>query len=272
MHGIHKATDQWCNTFRPRPRLAFGRSFRSCLGALGLALLGLGSLWAGIDDRSSTARGDNILELFEARYRSAKALSAVFLEQFRDNGKLIRREAGRAYFLHPGKMRWDYEAPEKNTFLVDGKYVWFYSPADRTATRIPTKQSEDWRTPLAFLTSAMRLSRICARIEEQSGGAGSEPGDFVFQCTLRSSKEVGGSGAAVRLRQQDQGPPVVFEVSAKGELRRIVVPQEGRTQLEFSFKDWEWNPALPKNWFEFVPPPGAVIVDGQLSDAPGLRQ
>lgn len=135
MYGTYKATKRWRDASRPRLRLAFGRSFRLCLGALGLALWGLGSLWAGSNDRFSTARGDSILELFEARYRAAKTLSAAFLEQFLDDGKLVRREAGRAYFLHPGRMRWNYEAPEKNTFLVDGKYVWFYSPADRTATR-----------------------------------------------------------------------------------------------------------------------------------------
>src|ERR1700756_2695997 len=123
-----------------------------------------------------------VLSFFESRYRSAKTLSAVFLEQFSDNGKLVRREAGRAYFLHPGKMRWDYGAPEKNVFLVDGKYVWFYSPGDHTATRMPTKKSEDWRTPLAFLTSDMKLSRICARVEQESGVMPSESGNRVFRC------------------------------------------------------------------------------------------
>jgi len=257
------------SVFHPGRQSSAVRLAKIVLCALRLALAGSIALWSVI---AVTAMTGTPLELFEARYRSAKTLSAVFLEQFSDNGKLIRREAGRAYFLHPGRMRWDYEAPEKNTFLVDGRYVWFYSPADRTATRIPTNQSEDWRTPLAFLTSDMKLSRICARVEEDSGGMGSEPGNFVFRCILRGSKEGTNSRSAVRMRHQDQGPPVVFEISAKGELRRIVVPQEGRTQLEFSFKDWKWNPTLPKNWFEFAPPQGAVIVDGQLSDAPGLRQ
>ena len=101
---------------------------------------------------------------FEAKYQGATRLQATFLERYRENGQIVRVEAGEAYFLRPGKMRWDYQAPEKNTFLVDGKYVWFYSPADHTATRMPAKQSEDWRTPLAFLTSHMKLSRLCSKI------------------------------------------------------------------------------------------------------------
>ena len=65
---------------------------------------------------------------------------------------------------------------------------------------------------------------------------------------------------------------MLFEVTPQGQLRRIVIAQEGRTQLEFSFKEWLWNPALPKSWFEFVPPIGVAIVDGLLSEEPGLRQ
>lgn len=277
MYGTYKVTNRWRDAFRPRLRLAFGRSFWLCLGALGLAFWGLCSLWAGSNDRSSTARGDSILELFEARYRAAKTLSAVFLEQFSDNGKLVRKEAGRAYFLHPGRMRWDYEAPEKNMFLVDGKYVWFYSPSDHTATRMPTRKSEDWRTPLAFLTSARKLSEVCARIEAETSAPPSEAGDFLFRCTLRGSPE--DASTAVKTRKPSEArpleghqPPVLFELSPDGELRRVRIAQEGRIQLEFSFKDWQWNPVLPKGWFEFVPPTGVAIVDGQLSDAPGLRQ
>src|SRR5437879_1243590 len=97
------------------------------------------------------------LAALEARYRRATALEANFLERYRENGKEVRVEAGRAYFLRPGKMRWEYEKPEKNLFLVDGKYVWFYAPDDHTATRMPAKQSDDWRTPIAFLTTGMKL-------------------------------------------------------------------------------------------------------------------
>jgi len=260
--------------FEPRNRPFCVRLACLCLAAVALAFGGLRALWA--EGNTTYSNADRILELFEARYRSAKVLSAVFMEQFSDNGKLVRRESGRAYFLHPGKMRWDYESPERNMFLVDGKYVWFYSPVDHTATRMPTKKSQDWRTPLAFLTSDMKLSRLCSRIEAERGALPSESGYLVFRCTTRYSEE-GGDG--VRLRpnaghqpQQEQGRPVVFEVSPEGELRRILVTQEGRIQLEFLFKNWQWNPQLAKDWFEFVPQAGVTIVDGQLSDPSGLRQ
>jgi outer membrane lipoprotein carrier protein len=263
------------NSFQLRKWPSLVRSLHPWLPMFALAIFGSGPPWAADATSSFSASPDKVLELFETRYRSAKTLSAVFLEQFSENGKLVRKEAGRAYFLHPGKMRWDYEAPEKNMFLVDGKYVWFYSSADHTATRMPAKKSEDWRTPLAFLTSDMKLSRICARVEPDRKEVPSESGDLVFRCTMRTSQ---GGDTGVRTRDQPVRPPlreegsVLFELSPDGELRRIVIAQEGRTQLEFSFKEWLWNPALPKSWFEFVPPIGVAIVDGLLSDESGMRQ
>jgi len=220
-----------------------------------------------------------VLRLFEARYGGARTLEAKFLERYLENGQLVRAEAGNAYFLRPGRMRWDYEAPEKNTFLMDGKYVWFYSPADHTVTRMPAKQSEDWRTPLAFLTSHMKLSRIFARLEFASDMRAETSGGLVFRCELReASQQVTVKGTdqplseARSYKDAASARAVFFEVSGEGELKRIVVPQEGGMQLEFSFSGWKWDPGLDKTLFQFVPPQGVAIVEGLLPDEPGLRQ
>src|SRR5437879_13385217 len=67
---------------------------------------------------------------FEAVYRGARTLQVTFLERYSENGHIVRTEAGIAYFRRPGKMRWEYESPEKNLFLVDGK------SADRKERRV----------------------------------------------------------------------------------------------------------------------------------------
>src|SRR5438270_8380811 len=95
------------------------------------------------DNRSTVAA---IIKKFETAYRPAHTLKASFLEQYFDNGKLLRAEAGEAYFLKPGKMRWEYQSPEANLFVVDGKWSWFYVPADHTVTRLRAKASSDART------------------------------------------------------------------------------------------------------------------------------
>jgi outer membrane lipoprotein carrier protein len=220
------------------------------------------SIGFGLSNGPAAETSELLLRQFEARYRDAETLQVTFLERYFDNGRVVRVEAGDAYFLRPGKMRWDYQSPEKNTFLVDGKYVWFYSPADHTATRMPAKQSQDWRTPIAFLTSHVKLSRFCSEVSVAQDQKPIQFGNTLYHCTLR-----GAPGPESSAKKS-----VYFEVSPAGELSRIMIPQEGGIEIEFGFSAWRWNPLLDRSLFQFLPPVGVAIVDGLLPDTPGLRQ
>jgi outer membrane lipoprotein carrier protein len=203
----------------------------------------------------------------EAQYRGAKTLQATFLERYLENGAVVRSEAGTAYFRRPGKMRWEYQRPEKDLFLVDGKTAWFYVPADHTATRVPAKQSEDLRTPLALLAGRMKISRICSRVEL----AGKEPplreGDAVLRCVVRGeSKNADSEAQADNALTANASDAIFFEVAREtGELARLIVRQAGGIAVEFRFENWRFDPPIPETMFHFEPPPGVAIVNGELA-------
>jgi outer membrane lipoprotein carrier protein len=204
----------------------------------------------------------------EARYRTAKTLQATFLERYAENGSVLRSEAGTAYFRRPAKMRWEYEHPEKELFLVDGKTAWFYVPADHTVTRVPAKQSEDLRTPLALLAGEMKISRICARVELADNEKPLRDGDAVLRCKVRGEKK-GAAGA--EQPESALGPngsdAIFFEVDRQtGELARLIVRQAGGVEVEFRFENWRFDPPIPETMFHFVPPAGVAIVNGELAD------
>ena len=106
-----------------------------------------------------------MVKALEARYSHARTLEAAFYERYTTGGQGGQAESGTVYFSKPGRMRWDYESPGKKMFLVDGKNVWLYVPADHTASKASLKESADWRTPLALLTGNAHLERLCGRIE-----------------------------------------------------------------------------------------------------------
>lgn len=203
----------------------------------------------------------------EARYRGAKTLQATFLERYVENGTVLRTEAGTAYFRRPGKMRWEYERPEKDLFLVDGKTAWFYVPADHTVTRVPAKQSEDLRTPLALLAGQMKISRICARVELADAEKPLREGDTVLRCRVRGEKQ---SAASTDESESALGAgasdAVFFEIAPdSGELARLIVRQRGGVEVEFRFENWRFDPSIPDTMFRFEPPAGVAIVNGELA-------
>jgi len=214
-----------------------------------------------------SAEVKKLVSLFETRYRLARTLQATFLERYSENEKLVRTEAGTAYFRRPGKMRWEYESPERDLFLVDGKTAWFYVPTDHTVMRVPAKQSTDWHTPLALLAGEMRVSRVCAKVELADREKSESEQNVLLRCELRGAGADPSSKDSSTQAFPDAGTPdlVFFEiVRATGDLVRLLVRQSGGVEVELRFANWRLNPPMADSAFRFEVPVGVAIVNGEL--------
>jgi len=159
-------------------------------------------------------------------------------------------------------MRWEYRSPEPNLYLIDGKWSWFYVPADHTVTRIRAKESADWRTPLALLAGEMKVSRICAQVTVNTGTRAAISSNVVLRCELRGSATARSEREGSTTFEAEHNR-VFFEVNpANGELARILISDPGGVQVEFRFADWQFDPHLDSKLFRFEPPKGVAIVDG----------
>jgi outer membrane lipoprotein carrier protein len=205
---------------------------------------------------------NSVRRALEARYQHARTLRASFFERYTDGNGGALAESGTVYFSRPGRMRWEYESPEQKLFIVDGTNVWFYIPADHTASRAKLKDSSDWRTPLALLTGKADLSKLCRSIQlvgpDASNAAekGTEleelavpPGNSVLLCLPR---DVSGTDAPFQ---------VLFETDPDAQLVRVLIREPGHVETEFRFGNWEENGLIPEIKFHFQPPPGVAIVD-----------
>jgi len=251
---------------------------------LALTALAIFSLASALPVASASSPELEPIRRMEHRYRSAKTLQATFLERYTENDRTVRVESGVAYFRRPGKMRWEYAAPENNLFLIDGKMAWFYVPADHTVTRVPAKQSTDWRTPLALLAGETKVSRVCARVALARDQPPEKAGDAVFSCTLRGSAESNArsadkhakSGEASKVtspKNSEQEDTVLLEIAREsGELVRIVVRNKGGVGIEFHFANWLDNPPIAEALFHFEPPPGVAIVNAELPSETPIPQ
>lgn len=208
-----------------------------------------------------TSRTNAVVRAFESRYRHAATLKAAFYERYSDRKGSGQAESGTVYFSRPGRMRWEYESPQKKLFIVDGTNVWFYIPDDHTASRAKLKQSSDWRTPIALLANNADLNRICRNIEllpptgrPSAAAAPAAPApsaDSVLRCTPRAGSD-------------ETGQPItdlLLTIDPQGYLVRVLIQQPGTVSTEFRFGNWEENLRISEVLFHFQPPPGVEVVD-----------
>jgi outer membrane lipoprotein carrier protein len=73
---------------------------------------------------------DTVLKEVEKRYTGSQ-FSAEFLQESTIKSMEITDFAsGRLYVRYPGMMRWEYEKPERQAIITDGKKLWIYRPQD----------------------------------------------------------------------------------------------------------------------------------------------
>ena len=183
-----------------------------------------------------------VLKGVEARYNRAGTLAVHFEQRYLQGGRAQRAESGELSLRKPGRMRWQYEQPAGKLFVSDGKFVWFYSPAENRAERSKLKSVDDFRAPLAFLLGKLDFRR--------------DFGQFEF-------KEAGGESQIVALPKNDRTPytRVEFTVTGDNVIRRLVVQGADATVMEFVFSAERVNPALSEALFRYAPPAGAEVVE-----------
>ena len=89
----------------------------------------------------------------QRKYDGVKDFSADFVHTYR--GGVLKQQAverGRLLVRKPGKMRWEYTAPEKKLFVSDGRKIYSYIPQDRQVVVSTMPQDGDAPTPALFLT------------------------------------------------------------------------------------------------------------------------
>src|SRR5690348_13689828 len=98
----------------------------------------VGAVVAALAAAAPTAA--EVAEGIQQQYDKVRDFSADFTHVYR--GGVLKKqltERGKVLIKKPGKMRWEYAAPENNVFVSDGSKVYSYIPADKqvTVTDVP---------------------------------------------------------------------------------------------------------------------------------------
>src|SRR2546429_9768997 len=104
-------------------------------------------LFCALSAAATPQAAQNYVRQLETTYKNARTLQPNFLQIYSEGSRVTRAESGVAYFRRPGKIRWENASPEKNLFIVDGKFELFFVPADRTNSRVAARLMAVCRPP-----------------------------------------------------------------------------------------------------------------------------
>lgn len=154
------------------------------------------------------------------------------------------RETGRLYLARPGRMRWEYAAPDAKVALLDGDRTLLYLPGDRQMLR--GRLTAETSPLPALLAGSARLASV-------------------FEARLVGP--VAGTRGAVALRLLPRRPSDGFEEvtlhvrAADGSIVGAEVVDGAGNRMLYRFSSMRRNGGVSSSVFRFVPPKGTEIID-----------
>ena len=219
-------------------------------------LIAAAAVWSalapGLGAASASAASlplDQYINRVQKSYHEVRAMRADFTQTY-DSGGGSRVESGTVVFARGGRMRWDYQEPEKKVFVSNKKQVLLYLPEQNQLDLSSVKQSEDYRIPFRLLLSRLDLRKIFSKFEDANNAFQHPAEDRVIIAYPKHAEKLGYKH-------------VVMEFDPEMNIRRLVIVYAGNSVMKFSFSHIDRNPKLSDSLFEFTAPPGTQIINHQ---------
>jgi outer membrane lipoprotein carrier protein len=204
------------------------------------------ALWATVAAAGTTPapKVGEVVRKLQARYDATKDFTADFTQtvEAATLGQPLQ-STGLVFFKRPGRMRWEFVAPEKQTIVADGKTLWVYQPDSHQVLKAPFRAAFQSATPISFLLGVGELAR-----------------DFDPTLVAADKSDV------IRLKlvpkQEHQIGVLVLDVSPKTYdivAAEVTDPLGNVTRLKFS--NMKRDVGLDDAKFTFRAPPGTDVVE-----------
>ena len=196
----------------------------------------------------------SIAQGVDEHYNQLRTLQAEFTEVYRGSG-MERTESGTVWLAKggmkkPGKMRWEYRSPREKLFVSDGRDAWFYVPGDRQVRKTAARKLDDIRSPLAFLLGKSKLEKELQGLSLAPDVTPLAAGDVVLR--------------GVPQAMADRISEILLEITPDHQIARIVIDEVDGSTTEYRLSDPKENVEIPAARFDFTPPAGTEVVEGEL--------
>jgi len=185
-----------------------------------------------------------IAQAVQQKYDRVKDFSADFTHSY-EGGVLKKKatERGTVQIKKPGRMRWEYTAPEKKTFVSDSRKVYSYIPADKQVIVNSVPADDEATTAVLFLAGKGNLTR-----------------DFTVSYLDGAAEGT----RALRLdpkQKQHEYDWLVLGVDSKTlQIRSLTAADQQGGRSTFQFSNYRENTGVPDSVFAFKIPRGVDVI------------
>jgi outer membrane lipoprotein carrier protein len=183
------------------------------------------------------------------KYDQVKDFTADFTHTY-EGGVLKKKstERGAVQIKKPGKMRWEYTAPEKKTFVSDGRMIYSYVPADKQVIRSPMPPDDEATTAVLFLAGKGNLARDFNEAYVEGGS------DDTWSLRLDPKQ-----------KQKDYDWLILTVDRRTLQIRGLTAADQQGGTSTFRFTNLRENTGVADSHFTFRIPKGVDVID---ADAP----
>jgi outer membrane lipoprotein carrier protein len=180
----------------------------------------------------------------QARYDRTASFRAAFRQEIESLAFGQKLDSGgMVYYRRPGRMRWEFAVPERQTVVADGQMLWMYQEAQAQVVKMELANAFRTTTPMSFLVGLGKL-----REDFHAELAPSTVPD-----TIRLRLRPRAAGADVGALELELSADTYDIVGA------VVTDATGGT-TRWRFSDLERNVALADDLFSFTVPDGVDVV------------
>src|SRR2546421_6392697 len=86
-----------------------------------------------------------VIDGVDRTFAHMRDFSADFVQIQQNSLNQKQQGTGHLYLMRPRKARYEYDKPEEQLFVSDGKTIYFYVPADKQVRKGPIRETFDDR-------------------------------------------------------------------------------------------------------------------------------
>lgn len=212
---------------------------RTAAAAVCFGLLSLGSV------PSSTAHDSpaEVAAALQTKYDRVRDFTADFTQL---HVSILKKKgsqhSGKLQVKKPGKMRWDYTAPQKQLFGSDGFQIYLWVPVDNQVTLSPVPK-QDSTSAMMFLTGKGNIVR-----------------DFAVTFTSKAPEGTYGLRLQPKIPEPDYDWLELVVDRTSLQIRQLTAANKQGGQDTFTFTNFKENVGLSDKTFEFKIPRGAEVI------------